>query len=204
MNYKDAKDKVLNAIKDFCAPRARLRHYIATGNVEQIKKLGKRAKKGGANGGDHRRIVRSLKSPIYQALYSSNTEVLKAVLEYSATGSVVLYTIACAQGSIATAKKRECSVLEFNPIDCWLEKNVDDIIYGCEDPNFLPKYKVLREYFPISASARVEIDQYIAFTGVREWEEEYKEQIAVKQIHQQRSRILEKIEAPHLQKVRRM
>lgn len=204
MSYKDAKDKVLNAIKDLCAPAARLRHYIATRNVEQIKNLGKYAKTGGANKGDHRRIVKSLKSPIYQALYSADVEVLKAVLEYSATNSVVLYTIDCIQGRIATLKKNECSVLEFNPIDCWLGKNIDDIIDGCEAPDFLPKYKALREYFPISISAQVEIDQYIAFTGVREWEEECKEQIAVEQLHQQRRRILEKIEVPQLKKVRRM
>lgn len=204
MNYKNAKDKGLNAIKDLCAPAARLRHYIATRNVEQIKNLGKRSKTGGANKGDHRRIVNSLKSPIYQALYSSDTEVLKAMLEYSATNSVVLYTIDCIQGRIATLKKNECSVLEFNPIDCWLGRNIDDIIDGCEDPDFLPKYKVLREYFPTSTSAQVEIEQYIAFAGVREWEEKFKEQIAVEQLHQQQSRILEKIEVPQLQKVRRM
>lgn len=199
MNYKDTKDKFLNAIKDLCTPHTRLQNYIEIGNVEQIKKLFKRKNrmsvrsKADRTEGDQRRIINSFKSPIYHALYSSNIEVLKTVLECSANSSVILYPFIC----VSAADKKECSVLEFNPIDYWLEKHIDDIFDGFKTSNFLPKYKVLREYFPISTSARVQIDQFIAFTDVREWEED-------QPIRQQKNRILEEIEGTYLQKVRRI
>lgn len=197
--------KALSFIKDFVAPHSQLGHYIKLENIAQIKKLAKRvqrlpsrSKVRSVCGFDHDReivtgclVVRSLPPPIFQALHCSDMEVLKTVLENTPTKSVVLYEIVFKSHLIHTAKKKECSVLEYNPIDYWLEFNVDDMIDGCEDSDFFAKYKLLRKYFPLSESAQTEIDQYMCFTGVRQWEDE---ESAIQQCHEQRERILENLE----------
>lgn len=218
MSYKNAKNNFLNTIKDFFAPRARLNYYIQIEDLNQIKKLAQRVSKMPARsklfnvfgfGRDITYIetagyvVASHRSPIYQALKCRNIDVLKTVLENSRTDTMVLYEIVSLFRSFSVAKRKEYSVLNYNPIDDWLENNLDDIFDGFETPYLLPKYKLLREHFPISKSACALINTP-AFKEVRAWEEEF---CNIQECQKQRERIEKEINAPcvqSIQKIRRI